>query len=70
MSFMTITTHVVVVKLSHEVIVSLMRWLFHEAMTSLPFLALSPPHHKKSYVILNGTTYVTADMYQCICSCS
>jgi ABC-type bacteriocin/lantibiotic exporter with double-glycine peptidase domain len=27
-------------------------------------LALSPPHHKKSYVVLHETTYEIADVYQ------
>jgi hypothetical protein len=31
-------------------------------------LFLSPPHHQKSYVALHGTTYGTADVYQCTCS--
>jgi hypothetical protein len=46
MSFMA-TTHTMVVKLSHEVVVSLMRWLFHNVMTFFSLLALSPPHHQK-----------------------
>jgi hypothetical protein len=57
-----------VVKLSHKVFISLMRWLFHKATTSYSLLALSPPHHQKSYVTLHETTYVSADVYQCICS--
>jgi hypothetical protein len=57
-----------VVELSHEVVVWLMRWLFHEATTSFSLLALSPLHHQKSYVALHGTTYGTADVYQCTCS--
>jgi hypothetical protein len=60
MSCMATTTHTMVVELSHEVVVSFMRWLFREATTSFSLLALSPPHHKKSYVALHGTTYVTA----------
>jgi hypothetical protein len=63
MSCMTTITHTMIVKLSLEVVVSLMRWLVCEAMTSL-----SPPHHQKSYMALHGTTYGTADAYQCICS--
>jgi hypothetical protein len=57
-----------VVKLSHKVVVSLVRWLFREATTSFSLLALSPPHQQKSYVALHGTTYGTADVYQCTCS--
>jgi hypothetical protein len=53
------------VELSHEVVVSFMRWLFREATTSFSLLALSPPRHQKSYVALHGTTYGTADVYQC-----
>jgi hypothetical protein len=53
------------VELYHEVVVSFMRWLFHETMTSFSLLALSPPHHQKSYVALHETTYGTADVYQC-----
>jgi hypothetical protein len=56
------TTHTMVVKLSRNVVVSLMRWLFREATTSFSLLALSLPHHQKSYVALHGTTYGTADM--------
>jgi hypothetical protein len=55
------TTHTMVVELSHEIVVSLMRWLFREATTSFFLLALSPPRHQKSYVTLHGTTYETAD---------
>jgi hypothetical protein len=58
MSCMTTTTYTMVVELSHEVVVSFMRWLFREATTSL--CLLSPPHHKKSYVALHETTYGTA----------
>jgi hypothetical protein len=65
---MATTTHTIVVELSHEVVVSFMRWLFREATTSFFLLALSPPHHKKSYVALHETTYETADVYQCTCS--
>jgi hypothetical protein len=68
MSCMATTTQTIVVKLSHEVVVSLMRRLFRETMTSFSLLALSPPHHQKSYVALHGTTYGTADVYQCTCS--
>jgi hypothetical protein len=57
-----------VVELSYEVVVSFMRWLFREATTSFSLLALSPPHHQKSYVVLHGTTYSTADVYQGTCS--
>jgi hypothetical protein len=42
MSWMATTTHTMVVELSHEVVVSFMRWLFHEATTSFALLALSP----------------------------
>jgi hypothetical protein len=52
--------------LSHEVVVSFMRWLFREATTSFSLLALSPPYREKSYVTLHGTTYRNADVYQCI----
>jgi hypothetical protein len=62
MSCMATTTHTMVVKLSHEVVVSLMRWLFPEATNSFSLPALSPPHHQKSYVALHGTTYETADV--------
>jgi hypothetical protein len=58
---MAATTHTIVVKLSHEVVVSLMRWLFREITTSFSLLALSPPH-QKSYVALHETTYVTNDV--------
>jgi hypothetical protein len=57
-----------VVELSHKVVVSFTRWLFREVMTSFSLLALSHPHHQKSYVALHGTTYGTADVYQCTCS--
>jgi hypothetical protein len=49
MSCMAITTHTMVVELSHEVVVSFMRWLFCEATTSFSLIALFPPHHQKSY---------------------
>jgi hypothetical protein len=65
---MATTTHTIVVKLSHDVVVSLMRRLFRETTTSFSLLALSPPHHQKSYVALHGTTYETADVYQYTCS--
>jgi hypothetical protein len=65
MSCMATSTHTMVVELSHEVFVSFMRWLFHEATTSFSPCSLSPPHHQKSYVMLHGTTYETADIYQC-----
>jgi hypothetical protein len=68
MSCMVTTTHTMVVELSHEVVVSLMRWLFGETTASFSLLALSPPHHEKSYVALHETTYETAGMYQCTCS--
>jgi hypothetical protein len=67
MSCRAITTHTMVVELSHEVVVSFMMWLFREATTFFSLLALSPPHHKKSYVALHGTTYGTADVYQYTC---
>jgi hypothetical protein len=56
MSCMATTTHTMVVKLSHKVVVSLIRWLFREATTSFSLLALSPPRHQKSYVALHETT--------------
>jgi hypothetical protein len=65
MSCMETTTHTMVVELSHEVVVSFMKWLFREATTSFSLLALSPPHNQKSYVALHETTYETADLYQC-----
>jgi hypothetical protein len=65
MSCKATTTHTMVVKLSHEVVVSLMRWLFREATTYFSLLALSPPNHQKSYVALHEMTYGTADIYQC-----
>jgi hypothetical protein len=68
MSCMTTTTHTMVVELSHKVVVSFMRRLFREATTSFSLLALSPPHHQKSYVALHETTYGTADVYLCTCS--
>jgi hypothetical protein len=37
-----------IVKLSHKVAVSLMRWLFREATTYFSLLALSPLHHQES----------------------
>jgi hypothetical protein len=46
MSCMATTTHTMVVELFHEVVVSLIRWLFCEAMTSFSLLALSLPHHQ------------------------
>jgi hypothetical protein len=52
-----------VVELSRKVVV--MRWLFREATTSFSLLALSPPHHQKSYVALHETTYETGDVCQC-----
>jgi hypothetical protein len=57
MSCTAITTHTMVVQLSHEVVISLIRWLFREATTSFSLLALFPPHHQKSYVALYETTY-------------
>jgi hypothetical protein len=68
MSCMATTTHTMVVKLSHEIVFSVMRWLFREATTSFSLLALSPPHHQKSDVALHGMAYGTADVYQCTCS--
>jgi hypothetical protein len=62
MNCMATTTHTMVMKLSHKVAVSLMRWLFREATTSFSLLTLSPPHHQKSYVALHGTTYGTTDL--------
>jgi hypothetical protein len=41
MSCMATTTHTMVVKLSHKVVVSLMRWLFREATTSFSLSSLS-----------------------------
>jgi hypothetical protein len=61
MNCMAITTHTMVVKLSHKVVVSLMRWLFREATTSFSLLALSPLHHQKYYVALHETTCETAN---------
>jgi hypothetical protein len=60
---MATTTHTMVVELSHEVVVSFMRWLFREATTSFSLLTLL---HiiKKSYVALHETTYETANVYQ------
>jgi hypothetical protein len=57
----TTTTHIIVVKLSHKVVISLMRWLFCEATNTF-----SLPHHQKSYVTLHETTYETTDVYQYI----
>jgi hypothetical protein len=68
MSCMAATTHTMVVELSHEVVVSFMRWLFRKATNSFSLLALSSPHHQKSYVALYETTYGAADGYQCTCS--
>jgi hypothetical protein len=65
---MATTTHTMVVELSHKVVVLFMRWLFREATISFSLPALSPPHHQKSYEALHGTTYETADVYQCTCS--
>jgi hypothetical protein len=45
---MTSTTHTMVVKSSHKLVVSLMRWLFGEAMTSFPL-------HFLLYIIKNLT---------------
>jgi hypothetical protein len=41
MSCMATTTYTMVVKLSHEVVVSLMRLLFRDAMTSLSLLHIT-----------------------------
>jgi hypothetical protein len=60
MSCMATKTHTMVVKLSHKVVASLMRWLFRKVTTSFSLLALSLPHHQKSYVALHETTYGTA----------
>jgi hypothetical protein len=68
MSCMATTTHTMIVELSHEVVVSFMRWLFRKATTFFSLFALSPPHLQKSYVALHGTPYGTADVYQCSCS--
>jgi hypothetical protein len=59
MSCMATTTHTMVVKLTHKVIVLLMRWLFREATTSF-----SPPRSLSftSSKILRGITYETADV--------
>jgi hypothetical protein len=65
---MAAATHTMVVELSREVVVLFVRWLFREATTSFSLLALSPPHHQKSYVALHETTYGTADVYQCTSS--
>jgi hypothetical protein len=59
MSCMAITTHTMIVELSHEVVVSFMRWLFHQVTTSFTLVALSPPYHQKSYVAQHETTYET-----------
>jgi hypothetical protein len=40
----------------------LIMWLSREATTSFSLLALSPPHHQKSYVALHETTYGTVDV--------
>jgi hypothetical protein len=57
MSCMATTTHTMIVKLSHKIIV-----LFREATASSSLLALSPPHQQKSYVTLHGTNYRTTDV--------
>jgi hypothetical protein len=57
--------HIIVVKLSHKVVVSLTSCLLHEAITSFSLLTLSPLHLKKFYVTLHETTYGTTDVYQC-----
>jgi hypothetical protein len=44
MSCMATTTHIMVVELSHDVVVSFMRWLFCEATTSFSLLTLSLFH--------------------------
>jgi hypothetical protein len=64
MSCMATITHTMVVELSHELVVSFMRWLFREATTSFSLLALSPLHHKNP-IALHGTIYETVDMYTC-----
>jgi hypothetical protein len=46
MSCMAITTHTMVVELSHEVVVSFMMWLFREATTSFSLHALSSASKK------------------------
>jgi hypothetical protein len=68
MSLIATTTHTMVVKLFHKVVVLLMRWLFREATTCFSLLDLSHPHHQKSYMTMHGTTYETANVYQCTCS--
>jgi hypothetical protein len=65
---MATKTRTMVMKLSHEVVVSLVMWLLREATISFSLLALSPPHDQKFYMELHETTYVTADVYECTCS--
>jgi hypothetical protein len=59
MSCMAITTHTMVVELSHEVVVSFMRWLFREATTSLCLLSLPSTSSK----ISRGTAW--DDFWDC-----
>jgi hypothetical protein len=68
MSLIATTTHTMVVKLFHKVVVLLMRWLFREATTCFSLIDLSHPHHQKSYMTMHGTTYGTADVYKYTCS--
>jgi urocanate hydratase len=53
MSCMATTTHTMVVELSHEVVVSFMRWLFCEATNPFSIVALSSTSSK----ILCGTAW-------------
>jgi ABC-type protease/lipase transport system fused ATPase/permease subunit len=57
MSLIATTTHTMVVKLFHKVVVLLMRWLFREATTCFSLIDLSHPHHQKSYMAMHETTY-------------
>jgi hypothetical protein len=41
-------THTIFVKLSHEMVISLIRWLFREATPFFSLLALSPLRHQKN----------------------
>jgi hypothetical protein len=50
MSCMAITTHTMVVELSHEVVVSFMGWLFREATTSFSLSLLSLLHIIKNHM--------------------
>jgi hypothetical protein len=55
MSYMTTTTHTIVVELSREVVVSFMRWLFREAATSFSLL----------HIIKNHMWYLWDDLWDC-----